>query len=185
MEKKILFVNACVRTDSRTLELSHHLLDKLEGNVTEVNLYKEKLLPLDEEGLRERELHDYQRESFRFAKQFADADLIVVAAPFWDLSFPSVLKVYLENITVSGLTFEYSDKGHPVGKCNAKKLFYVTTSGGYIGENNFGFDYVNALAKNFFGIGDVNFFSAEGLDIYGADVKTIMEKAKENIAKHI
>ena len=31
MEKKILFVNACVRTDSRTLELSHHLLDKLEG----------------------------------------------------------------------------------------------------------------------------------------------------------
>ena len=185
MENKILFINACVRADSRTLELSRHLISNLKGNVTEVNLYKENILPLDGEGLKKRELHDYSGEEFKFAKEFRDADIIIVAAPFWDLSFPSMLKVYFENITVSGLTFEYADKGRTVGKCNAKKLCYVTTSGGYIGENNFGFEYVSALAKNFFGIEDVSFYSAEGLDISGADVKAIMEKAKNEMGKGV
>ena len=48
---------------------------------------------------------------------------------------------------------------------------------------DFGFDYVKALATGFFEINNVSFFSAEGLDIYGADVAGIMEKAKENITK--
>ena len=30
---------------------------------------------------------------------------IVVAAPFWDLSVPAVLKVYIENISADGVTF--------------------------------------------------------------------------------
>ena len=185
MANKILFINACVREESRTLELSRHLLDCIDGEITEVNLYKENLLPLDGEGLEKREKHDYSGNGFELAKQFKEAETVVVAAPFWDLSFPSVLKVYFENITITGVTFEYSDKGKPVGKCKAKKLCYVTTSGGYIGDNNFGFDYVSALAKNFYGIDDVKFFSAEGLDIFGADVKTIMEMAKEKIEKSI
>lgn len=181
MENKILFINACVKDNSRTAELSRDLLNRLDGEVTEINLYKEKLLPLDDKGLEKRKLHDYSGDEFRYAKQFKDADIIVIAAPFWDLSFPSVVKIYFENITVSGITFEYSKEGIPVGKCNAKKLYYITTSGGYIGKNNFGFDYVKALAKNFFGIGYVGFFSAEGLDIFGADVQSIMNEAKERI----
>ena len=80
------------------------------------------------------------------------------------------------------MTFEYSEKGRPVGKCRAKKLYYITTAGGYIGNNNFGYDYVKALAENFFGVNDVSFYSAEGLDIYGADVEGIMSEAKERIS---
>ena len=161
---------------------SFHLLNSLVGEITEVNLYKENLMPLDLKGLEKRNQDDYSDEEFNHAKHFRDSDIIVIAAPFWDLSFPSVLKIYLENITVSGITFEYSEQGRPVTKCNAKKLYYITTSGGYIGENNFGFDYVKALAENFFGIADVQFFSAEGLDIFGADVKKIMMDAKEHIS---
>ena len=137
MENKILFINSCARDSSRTAELSRHLLDNLDGEITEVNLYKENILPLDENDLKKRNLHDYSDEDYKYAKQFQSADAIVIAAPFWDLSFPSVLKIYLENITVSGITFEYSKEGIPVGKCNAKKLYYITTSGGYIGNNNF------------------------------------------------
>ena len=181
MENKILFINACVRDASRTLELSRHLLNHLNGNVTEIDLYKEKLLPLDDQMLETRNQHDYSGEEFRYAKEFRDADTIVFAAPFWDLSFPSVLKIYIGNITVSGINFAYADGGSPAGKCSAKKLYYVTTAGGYIGFNNFGFDYVKALAVNFFGIDDVRFFSAEGLDISGADTEAIMAEAKENI----
>ena len=181
MKNKILFINACVRPNSRTAELSKHLLNKLDGEITEVNLYKEDLAPLCNKGIEKRALHNISGEEFKYAKQFSQADVIVVSAPFWDLSFPSVLKLYFENVTVSGITFEYSQKGCPVSKCKAKKLYYITTSGGYIGKNNFGFDYIKALAENFFGIKDVHFYSAEGLDILGADVQAIMEQTKQRI----
>ena len=182
MKNKILFINACVRPKSRTAELSQHLLNRLDGEITEIDLYKEGLLPLCNKGLKKRALHDTSDEEFEYARQFSKADVIVVAAPFWDLSFPAALKLYFENVTVSGITFEYSEEGRPVGKCRAKKLYYLTTSGGYIGNNNFGFDYVKALAENFFGINDISFYSAEGLDIFGADVKSIMDEAKERIS---
>ena len=185
MKNRILYINACARPESRTAELSQHLLNGLDGEITEVNLYKENLLPLSNEGVEKRALHDVSGEGFEYAKQFSNADVIIIAAPFWDLSFPSVLKIYFENITVSGVTFEYSEKGRPVSKCRAKKLYYITTSGGYIGNNNFGFDYVKALAENFFGINDVYFFSAEGLDIVGSDVKEIMDKSKKKITNKL
>ena len=57
----------------------------------------------------------------------------------------------------------------------------LATSGGYIGINNFGFDYVKALAENFFGIEDISFYAAEGLDIFGTDVETVMQRAKIEI----
>lgn len=185
MKNNILLINACVREESRTAELSRYLLEILNGDVTEVNLYSENVFPLDNSGLEKRNLRDYSGEEFKYANQFANADTIVIAAPFWDLSFPAVLKIYLENITVAGITFEYSKGGRPVGKCNAKRLYYITTSGGYIGENNCGFDYVKALAENFFGISDVLFFSAEGLDIHGNDAAAIMDKAKLNLSEVI
>ena len=152
MENKILYINSCIRPASRTAELSRYVLGKLNGDVTEVNICEENIKPLDVASLAKRDSHDYSGEEFNLARQFALADVIVVAAPFWDLSFPAIMKVYLENITVAGITFEYSPEGRPLGKCKAKKLYYVTSSGGYIGNNNFGFDYVKALCNNFFGI---------------------------------
>jgi FMN-dependent NADH-azoreductase len=47
--------------------------------------------------------------------------------------------------------------------------------------NNFGFDYVSALAKSFYGINDVRFVSAEGLDIRGADAGAILLAAKKSV----
>ena len=181
MKDNILFINACVRPKSRTAELSRHLLNRLNGEITEVNLYKEGLLPLCNKDIEKRTLHNISGRELEYAKQFASADTIVIAAPFWDLSFPAVLKLYFENVPVSGITFEYSENGRPVSKCRAKKLYYITTSGGYIGNNNFGFDYVKALAENFFGINDISFYSAEGLDIFGADVKEIIDESKRKI----
>lgn len=182
---KILYINACCRDDSRTNELAHQLLHSLDGDVQSVNLYEENISPIDAQLLSKRDclLKTSQTEDamFSLAKQFASADTIVIAAPYWDLMFPSILKVYLENITVCGVTFRYSDKGIPQSLCKAEKLYYVTTAGGFIGENNFGFDYINALAKGFFGIDNVRFFSAEGLDIYGADADKILHEAKNNI----
>ena len=98
---KILFVNACVRPNSRTLDLAKYVISKLSGEIEEVKLYNEKLSPLS---LEEMTIRDESAKSkaftssvFNYAKQFAAADTIVVAAPYWDLMFPAVLKNYFEN----------------------------------------------------------------------------------------
>lgn len=181
---KILFVNGCVRPDSRTLELARTVLDQLEGTVQEVCLYEDGPLPLNWESLCRREellaseKHDHSM--LRWAREFAQADEIVVAAPYWDLMFPAMVRSYFEAITVSGLTFTYGEDGVPRGLCKAKRLVYVTTAGGPI-IRNFGFDYVDALARTFYGIPDTECIQAEGLDIWGADVAVIMEEAKREI----
>lgn len=105
---------------------------------------------------------------------FANADTVVIAAPYYDLSFPAMLKQYFEQINVLGLTFTYSETGTPKGLCKAKDLYYVTTAGGPIISDEFGFGYVKALAKCFYGIENVYQIKAEGLDIIGADVEAIL-----------
>lgn len=181
---QILFIDACVRKQSRTLRLARCVLKDLEGEVSERRLVTEHLQPLDGESLEKRNqllaegiISD---EMFRYAREFAGADIIVIAAPYWDMNFPALLKVYLEQIMVCGITFQYSDDGIPMGLCHAKKLIYVTTAGGPI-YFNFGFDYVKALAEQFFGIRDVRFFHAENLDIVGNDVNQIMAEAEKTV----
>ena len=180
---KILFINACVRTNSRTLELAKHILSKLQGDIEEIELFNVNILPLDKKGLEIREnasiTKDYSSKEFFFAKQFAESDIIVIAAPYWDLMFPAVIKNYFEKITISGLTFEYGQNGIPHGLCKAKRLIYVTTAGGTI-IHNFGFDYVSTLSRCFYGIKDIQLVKAEGLDIYGANVTQIIEEAKKS-----
>lgn len=182
--EKILFINACVRTSSRTLDLAKYVLTKLSGSVEEINLYNEQILPIDlvQIELRDKSARnkDFSNSVFNHAKKFASAQTIVIAAPYWDLMFPAVVKNYFENITVNGLTFAYGENGVSQGLCKAKKLIYITTSGGPI-VYNFGFDYVKALAKNFYGINDVQLVQAEGLDVHGADVSSIIEKVKNEL----
>ena len=182
--KKILFINACIRPNSRTLELANYVLSHVEGRVEEVKLYEQDLAPLS---LNEMELRDksakskdFSNDIFNLANQFASADVILIAAPYWDLMFPAIVKTYFEKITVNGLTFAYGKNGIPFGLCKAQKLIYVTSSGGPI-VYNFGYDYVSALAKCFYGIPEVQCVSAQGLDVYGADVSKILEEAKQSI----
>ena len=139
--------------------------------------------PLNRESLDIREKlilqDDFSDTMFSLAKDFAAADEIVIAAPYWDLAFPALLKIYLEQITVSGITFRYA-KGVPQGLCRAKRLIYVTTAGGII-YDNFGFEYVKALAQKLYGIDEVMFFKAENLDIDGNDATELIDKAKNRI----
>lgn len=185
--EKILYINACTRKLSRTDELASTLLNKLDGMVEEIRLYEESIKPLDETALEKRDAliknGEFSHSCFAYARAFADADTIVISAPYWDLLFPAVLRTYLENITVPHITFRYSAEGIPQGLCKAKTLYYVVTAGGFIGDNNFGFDYIKTLAGAMFGIKDIICIKAEGLDIDGADTEAIMKKAKDDIVK--
>ncbi|MGN0552908.1 MAG: NAD(P)H-dependent oxidoreductase [Oscillospiraceae bacterium] len=171
-----LYINCCPRSGSRTAWLAGKLLSKL-GEYEEIGPEREGLVPLNEERLNYRtELigkGDYSDDIFRLAKQFAAADTIVIAAPYWDLSFPAELKTYIENIYVTGIVSRYDENGKPVGLCRAKTLYYVTTAGGYYDER-YSFDYIRNLAENYFGINKAVLIKAEKLDIVGNDPEEIL-----------
>ena len=148
----VLYINACVRKESRTDRIARAVLKKLGNEYTEVYLPDENLQPLSEERLEKRtklvELGDYSNSMFDLAKQFAEADKIVISAPYWDSSFPSVLKLYIENIYITGIISEYAPDGSPHGLCKADELIYVTSAGGpYVSDYSFG--YITELAQQY------------------------------------
>lgn len=181
----LLFVNACVRQNSRTKRLADRLLSRLGEAAVERKLAGTCFPETDELFLiRRDELIHAQAFSdpmFEDARQFAAADTIVIAAPYWDLSFPAALKQYLEQINVTGVTFTYTPEGIPQSLCRAKRLFYVTTAGGPILSDAYGYGYVRSLAQTFYGIPEIRCFSAEGLDLVGADVEGILRRAEAEI----
>lgn len=183
----LLYVNSCVTrgVESRTNRLAQSYIKKrLDGEAIKVEtlrLEELNMTPLTQKGLSEREeaidKGDFSSSSFDLAKSFASADEVVIAAPYWDMSFPSLLKLFIEQICVNRLTFGYSETGRPYGMVNVKKVVYVTTSGGYIGNANFGFDYIKGVFSSLFGINDITFLSAEGLDIFGNDPEQILSNS--------
>ena len=181
----VLLINACVRSQSRTKRLADELVKKLDGSVREIRLWEIDLPLADESFLRERD--DLEKRGafdspiFDLAKEFAAADQIVIAAPFYDLSFPALLKQYLEQVCVIGITFDYGKDGTAAGLCKASSLYYVTTAGGTFFPAEYGFGYVKALAQNFYGIPDVKLIKAVGFDIEGADETRILSEAIDNI----
>ena len=185
----ILYLNACVRARSRTDRLARHLLSRLksvgEETVREIRLEDLVFPKVDEDFINTREelisKGDFDHPMFESAKIFAAADTIVIGAPFWDLSFPSALKQYLEQTTVRQITFFYTETGIPQGLCKAKKLYYVTTAGGPVFSDEYGYGYVKALADGYYGIPETKLIKAEGLDIDGADVEEILRQKEEEI----
>lgn len=181
----ILFVNACVRSNSRTKKLADYLLSQTRQQVDEIRLADVEFPAVDEEFLirRDRYLSEGKMDDpmFDLARKFSAADIIVIAAPFWDLSFPSVLKQYFEQINAVGVTFRYSEDGVPIGLCKASKLYYVTTAGGYYFPEEYGFGYIRAMANAFYGISDVEMIKAVGLDVVGADEAAILRECINGI----
>lgn len=182
--EKILFINACIRPESRTLRLTKHLLSKLDGEVEEVNLEAEAIRPLTTESLKYRQnllsTGLFDDPMLRYARQFKEADTIVMAAPYYDLSFPSSLKVYLESVACVGLTFYYDENEVAQTHCQAKKLYYVSTGGGIL-KKQYGFEYVKALVQEFYHIPEVYGIFAEKLDLLEADPAAIMANALTEI----
>ena len=124
--------------------------------------------------------HDFSHPMFDFAKQFIEADEIVIAAPFWNYGIPAILHNYLELVCTQGISFDISAEGVYFSGCKAKKLVYITTAGGFIPEVDHAFGYINTLAKEFWKIPEIKYIKADGLDVYGINVE---EKIQETISQ--
>ena len=129
---KLLFLNACFTDDSRTKVLADAVLKKWDGEIEEVILNDGSIKALTKEQLDKRmqlqESGDFSDDMFKYAKQFADADVVVIAAPYWDMSFPAALKNYIEQMNVSGITFDMNGEGVITTKCKADRMVYITTN---------------------------------------------------------
>ncbi len=183
---KLLFVNCCISQrgeNSRTLSLAKAFLEAFRAAHpgAEIETVKpETLLTLRHFGpemLNDRDalagVGAWDAPVFDLARQFRAADRIVVAAPFWDLSFPAALRTYIEYISANGLTYHYEADGCH-GDCRAERLAYLTSGGDVEREDSLGVLYWRQLCA-MFGIGQFDYVFAGGLDIDPAKAPELLK----------
>lgn len=188
---KVLYIKANAKPEgsSRTFRISDSFIDAYRHNhiddeIITLDLYKEgiKFLTKDDIGsiFGPKTENSKNHPILKYAYQFAGADKYVIAAPMWNLSIPAILKAYIDYISVSGITFKYTERG-AVGLCGGKKALHITARGGEYSEKPFsdyemGDRYLRTIF-GFFGINDFTTISAEKLDVQGEDIDKIVENA--------
>ena len=191
--KQLLWINACMRKEgiSRTDELCRTFLEAWKANNPD-GVVVERDLTGGDLPILTAKLAIERDESVRMgmmdsplvsiAKEMAGADTLVIGAPYWDLSFPAVLKVYLEWASTLDVTFHYNDQGKSEGLCRADKLLYITTGGGPVYNRNHGYEYVKALG-GMLGIHNTYCVAGEFLDVVDGPCAENMAKAKEELTE--
>ncbi|MDR0890132.1 MAG: NAD(P)H-dependent oxidoreductase [Oscillospiraceae bacterium] len=170
--KSVLYIKANPKSDedSITFQMSQRFIETYQRAnpddvITTLDLYKENPRFLNANDLNNM-VSEAQFDVRQYAKQFAQHDRIVFAAPMWNLSFPSILKAYLDYVAFQGITFKYTQNGS-VGLLagQGKKVLYLVARGGsYTDEPmksmELGERYLRTLMA-FFGIDDFTTVSCE------------------------
>lgn len=186
----VLYIKANIKPEgqSRTFQISDTFIEEYkkqhpEDEIITLDLYQEDIDFLRPEDLgvlfgpktEESKRHPH----LKYAYQFIEADKYIVATPMWNLSFPAILKAYLDYVSVSGITFKYTEKG-PVGLCQNKKALYIVSRGGAYTNTSIemGERYLKTLF-GFFGITDMETLVAENLDGVPEQATDIVEATKE------
>lgn len=187
---KVLYIKANIKNEgeSRTFKVSDSFVEEYKKNNPEdeiitLDLYKENIdfLRPDDLGKIFGSKNEESKNNpiLKYAYQFAEADKYIFAAPMWNLSFPAILKAYIDYVSVSGITFKYTAEG-PVGLLNDKKAVHIVSSGGIYDNSPYemGDRYLRTIL-GFFGIKEVETIAVEGLDIMGVDVQGKVEEGIE------
>ena len=165
--RKIFYVDACLRTGSNTKKIADAIIAKLSEryDIETVRLSEYAFPVVDNDILNDRANGIVPDEYVAMAKKLANADRIVIAAPFWDMSFPGALKVFLENMSLFNVTFGSNEK-ECYGLCKAEKVLYITTRGMDISTGDDleqATPYLKAIGK-LWGLGELHVISAQNMD---------------------
>nr|WP_325213014.1 NAD(P)H-dependent oxidoreductase [uncultured Oscillibacter sp.] len=186
---KLLLIDGCVSQrgpESRTRALAEAFLSAFreahpEAEIETVRLEELDIRPFTPAALDERDalasVGAFDAPVFALARQLRQADKIVAAAPFWDLSFPAAMRVYIEHISANGLTYHYEADGCH-GDCKASRLAYLTSGGDFERPESLGVLYWRQLAA-MFGVPRFDYVFAGGLDVDPSKVPEIMAAACE------
>lgn len=209
--KKLLYIIANSKSEeqssSRTVSrrLVNTILEKISDVKTEeVNLYEEHIPQLKGcyfEGrsaivssearskLSEQEQKKVARIE-RLCDQFREADIYVLAAPMWSLSFPAPVKEYIDCVIQSGKTIAF-ENNKPYGLLNDKPrtFIYVQSSGGSIPwilkpALSKGLNYVHDIMK-FIGISSFNELLVDGTGTTEEERVDAIRKAIDKIPQFV
>lgn len=185
---KLLIVDGCISQrgeHSRTRRLLEAYVEAFRRRHPETEMETVTpaallaLKPFDVEMLDQRDalasVQAWDAPVYDLARQFRSADAVVVAAPFWDLSFPAALRTYIEYISANGLTYHYESDGCH-GDCRAAQLVYLTTGGDVEREDSVGVVYWRQLAA-MFGIPKFDYVFGGGLDLDPEKTESLVESA--------
>ena len=170
--KNLLYIDVCIRDkESRTKRIAEPIIAELSNkyNVTKLVLNDLDLDIVQKDLLDKRMKGEISPVVMNWAKQVRDADRIVIAAPFWDMSIPAALKVFFELCSIFNVTFKSNDKTC-YGNCNAEKMLYITTRGMDIttgDELEQATSYLKALSW-LWGIGPLQVVAAQNMDYVSA-----------------
>ena len=186
--EKLLYIDACIRdTESRTRRIAEPIVHALEGKYTvERFILNDMSLEIVQKDLIHKRLNgDIDPAVLTWAKTVRDADRIVIAAPFWDMSIPAALKNFFELCSILDVTFKTNDRSC-YGNCKAKKLLYITTRGMDIATGDpleQATPYLKALSW-LWGIGPLEVIAAKNMDYVSAEEieKKIETAIQEGIA---
>lgn len=166
--KSLVYIDACMRFESsRTRRIAEPIITKLAERYT-ITKFVLNELPFEvvkKDLVQQRMCGNYDAQSLSWAKTIRDADRIVIAAPFWDMSYPAALKNFLELCSIFNVTFKSDDKTC-YGNCKAEKLLYITTRGMDISTYDpleQATPYLKALSW-LWGIGPMDVISAQNMD---------------------
>ena len=123
----------------------------------------------------------------RALEDFLGADIVVIGAPMYNFSVSSQLKAWIDRLAVAGRTFRYTDKG-PQGLAGGKKVIVASSRGGFYGPDTpaASLDHQETYLRGifgFFGITDIGFVRAEGVNVSAEQRKAAIAAATAEAAR--
>ena len=128
---KLLYIDSCIRGElSRTKRIATPIIEKLKERyeVETIVINDLDLKPVQFDENRRRAGGIVSEEAVFWANKIKNADRIVIAAPFWDMSIPAALKTFFELCSLFKVTFDSDDKTC-FGLCKAENVLFITTRG--------------------------------------------------------
>ena len=113
--------------------------------------------------------------------QFLAANKYVFVSPMWNFSMPPMLKAYIDNITIIGKTFKYTEAG-PVGLLTDKKVLHIQARRGIYTEGplqelEMGDQYLDKLFTGFLGVPSFDRIIIEGIGQFPDEASNIKSRA--------
>lgn len=198
---KVLYITANPKTtaESYSLAVGEEFLNAYkeanpQDEVVHLNLYKMELPYIDtdvfngwgklQQGTAFDELSADEKDKVskinHLTDQFVEADKYIFVTPMWNLSFPPLMKAYIDNIMIAGKTFKYTAEG-PVGLLDGKKSVHIQSRGGIYSEGpakamEFGDSYLRAVLQ-FMGVASIETVAVEGMAATPENAEEIKQKA--------
>lgn len=198
---KVLYITAhpLNETQSYSMAVGKAFIDTYQevnpnDEIVHIDLFKENIPHIDtdvfsgwgklQSGQAFETLNDEEKAKVsrlgELSDQFVAVDKYIFVTPFWNFSFPPVMKAYLDSVSVAGKTFKYTEKG-PIGLLTDKKALHIQARGGVYSEGpaaqlEMGHRYLSIM-MSFFGIPAFEGLFVEGHNAMPDKAQEIKENA--------